>query len=70
MHNAHDLLEHVLILCINLSHFLVALVDSSSTHVIEIFGQAGINVALQIDELVDQVFPFLGLHQHRCRIAR
>ncbi len=53
MHNAHDLLEHILILCVDLSHFFVALVDSACTHMIEVFGQAGIDMALQIDKLVD-----------------
>ena len=53
MHNTHDFLEHILILCIDLTHFLVALVDSTSTHVIEVFGQAGIDMALQIDQFVD-----------------
>ena len=53
IHDIHDLVEHLLVLGVNLAHLVIASVDSTGRQVVELFGLPFVNVALQIDQFVD-----------------
>ena len=59
----------MLIFGVYFSHLVVALVDAARAEVSELLWLLLVYVCLQVEELVNQVFALLGLHQHRGRIA-
>ena len=70
VHNTHDLLEHVLVLRIDLTHLTVALVDAARTQVVVAPRKTLVDATLQIDKFVDKMLPLLSLHKHGSWIAR